>query len=553
MPRKEDCRKQLDELARIVEESPNEIYVLDVNTLRFSYANESALRNTGFTLEELRGRTPLDLVPAFTWDGLEAQLSQLRRGSRESMDFEALYRRKDGSTYPALTRLKFFGGGSPPVFVAFTQDITERKRHEEQLSYLGHHDHVTGLPNRRLLERALERVVANARRGSGGALLYLDLDNFKVVNDNLGHAKGDSLLVNLGHLLNGALRKGDLLARWGGDEFAVLLEETSNGEALAVAERLRRAVEEYRLHMNGHTYGLSLSIGVALIDGNSGVQELLVQADTALYAAKARGGNCLVLYREVKDEQVRLSEASQWAARIKDALREDRLVLFFQPIVQVSNGEVEHYEALVRMREKDDEIILPGVFLQAAERFGLMPQVDRWVVEKVLAILRADSRVRIFVNISGESLGDEALLKTIEEKIIESRVDPRLLGFEITETTAVREEARTRCWIERLKNLGCSFALDDFGAGFSSFSYLRSLPVDYVKIDGSFVKNLDQDLTHRALVQAIYNVARALGKRTISEYVENEAVLRILRELGVDYGQGFFLGRPGPETPFRRN
>lgn len=553
MPRKEDCRKQLDELARIVEQSPNEIYVLDVNTLRFSYANESALRNTGFTLEEIRGRTPLDLVPAFTWDGLEAQLSQLRRGSRESMDFEALYRRKDGSTYPALTRLKFFGGGSPPVFVAFTQDITERKRHEEQLSYLGHHDHVTGLPNRRLLERALERVVANARRGSGGALLYLDLDNFKVVNDNLGHAKGDSLLVNLGHLLNGALRKGDLLARWGGDEFAVLLEETSNGEALAVAERLRRAVEEYRLHMNGHTYGLSLSIGVALIDGNSGVQELLVQADTALYAAKARGGNCLVLYREVKDEQVRLSEASQWAARIKDALREDRLVLFFQPIVQVSNGEVEHYEALVRMREKDDEIILPGVFLQAAERFGLMPQVDRWVVEKVLAILRADSRVRIFVNISGESLGDEALLKTIEEKIIESRVDPRLLGFEITETTAVREEARTRCWIERLKNLGCSFALDDFGAGFSSFSYLRSLPVDYVKIDGSFVKNLDQDLTHRALVQAIYNVARALGKRTISEYVENEAVLRILRELGVDYGQGFFLGRPGPETPFRRN
>ncbi|MCL4423943.1 MAG: diguanylate cyclase [Firmicutes bacterium] len=378
MPRKEDCRKQLDELARIVEESPNEIYVLDVNTLRFSYANESALRNTGFTLEELRGRTPLDLVPAFTWDGLEAQLSQLRRGSRESMDFEALYRRKDVVHHPALTRLKFFGGGSPPVFVAFTQDITERKRHEEQLSYLGHHDHVTGLPNRRLLERALERVVANARRGSGGALLYLDLDNFKVVNDNLGHAKGDSLLVNLGHLLNGALRKGDLLARWGGDEFAVLLEETSNGEALAVAERLRRAVEEYRLHMNGHTYGLSLSIGVALIDGNSGVQELLVQADTALYAAKARGGNCLVLYREVKDEQVRLSEASQWAARIKDALREDRLVLFFQPIVQVSNGEVEHYEALVRMREKDDEIILPGVFLQAAERFGLMPQVDRW-------------------------------------------------------------------------------------------------------------------------------------------------------------------------------
>lgn len=425
------------------------------------------------------------------------------------------------------------------------QEIAERKQIEEQLEYLATHDYLTSIPNRYSFEESLKKAVAKAKRGKESALLYIDFDNFKFVNDTKGHTAGDHLLISVAKIIKENIRESDTLARLGGDEFGVLLEGTTIDEARLVAEKLRKITEDNEFYlMSFGCFNLSFSVGVVMIDGTLNSQRLLTLADTALYAAKEKGRNRVVLLEQNEETTTKFAAINQLVAQVKNAIKEDRFILHFQPVVRVDNGKIHHHEALLRLQAEDGELILPKVFIPAAERFGLMPQIDRWVVRTSLNIMRQHPDLSLFINISGISLSEESLLENIEEMITRCGMEPSRIGFEITETAAVKDMLLAQRWIERLKKTGCRFALDDFGIGFSSFSYLLMLPVDYLKIDGSFVCNLDKDPSHRVLVEAMSTVARSLGKKTIAEYVENENVLKILQQLNIDFAQGYFLGSP---------
>jgi diguanylate cyclase (GGDEF)-like protein len=374
----------------------------------------------------------------------------------------------------------------------------------------------------------------------------MDLDNFKLVNDTLGHAAGDQVLYKLTRLLQNMLRTGDLLVRFGGDEFAVLLEGVMAEEAHCIAERMRREVEEYRFLVDGHNFHLTLSIGMVVIDGSHSPGVILSQADTAMYMAKEQGKNRVVAYRHEDGVLARLAEDSQWASRVKAALAEDRFVLHYQPLKRTSDDLVNHYEALVRMIGESGETITPGSFIPVAERYGLMPQLDRWVFKQVIHTLQSMPEIRIFMNLSGSSLADESLTSFIEGHLTRSGIDPGRLGFEITETAVVQDMVSAERWVRRIKALGCRFALDDFGAGFNSFIYLHNLSVDQIKIDGYYIRSLENDPTRCALVKAMHALARTMGMETVAEFVENEATLKIIKDIGITYGQGYHIDMPSP-------
>jgi diguanylate cyclase (GGDEF)-like protein len=421
----------------------------------------------------------------------------------------------------------------------------KRKEQQRQLGYLATHDPLTGLSNRRLLEHYLKKAVANARQGRQSAFILMDLDHFKFVNDTLGHAVGDKVLIQLTEILKNQLRSSNLLARLGGDEFALLLDEKGDAEeAGIVAARMCQAVEEHRFTYGNHSFHLGLSIGIVMIDGKADPGMLLSEADSAMYSAKKQGRNRVVFYSSGNNVLNRLSEIGEWAIRIKDALLDDNLILYFQPVYRLNDSQISHYEVLVRLLDPSGGVIAPQKFIPAAEHFGLMPQLDRWVVKHAIQTLYKYPDIHLYANISGHSLADTSFLSFIEENMLLYSIEPHRLGFEITESAVVEDFDRVKDWIERLKTFGCQFALDDFGTGFNSFLYLRNLPVDQLKLDGLFISTLAEDLTQRPLVQAMHQLARALGIETVAECVENKEVVKILQGIGVTYGQGYHLGRP---------
>jgi diguanylate cyclase (GGDEF)-like protein/PAS domain S-box-containing protein len=430
------------------------------------------------------------------------------------------------------------------------RDITEQKAFQQQLTYHAEHDSLTGLFNRHYFQQELERTVARvARRGATCALFYIDLDQFKYVNDTLGHAAGDRLLVEVTHLLGEHVRDGDLLARFGGDEFTLLLYNIEPSDVLKVADHFRALFEGFRFVEDGNPFNVSCSIGATLIDQSVGsAEEALSHADIACNLAKAQGRNRINLYDPEDTNKAGMAEDMGWAARVREMLEQDRFRLVYQPIVSVHGGQAQDYEVLVRMHCDDGEVILPGGFMPAAERFGLIHCVDRWIVSRAmqqLAKLRSDNdELRFSINLSGKAFEDDALLPLIKRLLRETGLDPAWLSFEITETAAIANLSAAARFIGSLKDIGCQFALDDFGSGFSSFAYLKHLPVDKLKIDGTFVQNMAQSGVDQAMVKSMNEVAHALGKQTIAEYVENRETLELLREIGVDYAQGNFIGRP---------
>lgn len=539
--------QQLRLQAAALESAANAVVITDVSG-RIIWTNPAFTALTGYTAEE---------AP-------QMEVSMLKSGVQDPSYYQNLWDtimsgrvwhgeienlRKDGALYTeeqTITPVKD-AEGKISHFVAIKQDVTKRKHQEQQLSYLATHDPLTGLPNRRLLEDALKRAVARSNRGAENSLLFMDLDNFKLVNDTLGHTAGDQVLFILTRVIQKHLRNSDLLARFGGDEFAVLLEGIGKDEALAVAERMRREVEEYRFVVDDQNFHLSLSIGLVVLERETHPGLVLSQADTAMYMAKELGRNRVVVYRPEDGAVARLTEANRWVARIKSALAENRFVLYYQPLVRMDSNRVDHYEALIRMKDGEGGVIPPGMFIPVAERYGLMSQVDRWVFEQVAKRIELQPSMRIFMNISGCSLADESLLEFIEKYLEERRVDPGRIGFEITETAVVQDLVAAERWVRRLKALGCRFALDDFGAGFNSFIYLHNLPVDQIKIDGYYIRLLENDPTRCALVKAMHALARTLGMETVAEFVENDAIMQIIKEIGITYGQGYHIDRPGPE------
>jgi diguanylate cyclase (GGDEF)-like protein len=427
----------------------------------------------------------------------------------------------------------------------------ERAAHEAELLHMASHDPLTGLPNRALLEHALTSAVADAGNGMPSTLMYLDLDQFKIVNDTLGHGSGDRLLVRLAELLRSVLRDQDLLARLGGDEFAALLPGLQIDDAANVAERVRRVVDEYRFVESGQGFALGLSIGVTAITGSGSASEVLGQADIACYTAKSEGRNRVAIYEPEAATLALLSGDGKWTVELKDALRENRLQLVFQPVMQVADGRIEHYETLIRLRNRDGSITGPAAFIPAAERSGLIRDIDHWVLNAALDRIREENtggnQIRLAINLSGITLCSPESAEFIRKAIRSKRVDPAALIFEITETALMTNLATARSTMDVLGGIGCHFSLDDFGSGFSSFTYLSQLPVNEVKIDGSFVRDLATNPANQAIVRAIANVTRAMGKQSVAEWVEDAASLDTLRKLHVDLAQGYYIGRPSSD------
>ncbi|QKT04432.1 EAL domain-containing protein [Ectothiorhodospiraceae bacterium 2226] len=434
------------------------------------------------------------------------------------------------------------------------RDVTEDRLAQRQLHYLAQHDALTALYNRHYFERELERAVQVARRGAlRYAMLYVDLDQFKVVNDTEGHAVGDELLREVGSLLGQRVRKGDLIARLGGDEFGLLLTDVSRREAMEFAHELLQRVKGHRFARHGVDYEISASIGIAMVGSEtSSAAEALRFADIACYIAKRNGRSRVHMYDDAEEVNVATVGEMQLVNALRHALANDAFELHFQPIVHIASGETRGYEVLLRMRRPDGTLLPPGAFIPIAERYGLMTEIDLWVVPRALRALEdADRRgqpIALSVNLSGSSLGDAAALAAIKKLCRALRVPAARVTFEITETAAIAvvHIERAQAFMRELQGLGCRFALDDFGTGFSSFAYLKCLPVDIVKIDGTFVRDILSDPVDQAMVRSLNQIAHSLGKETVAEFVESEAVLACLREFGVDHAQGYYLGRPGP-------
>ncbi len=430
-------------------------------------------------------------------------------------------------------------------------DVTEQRRMAEEINYQATHDPLTGLFNRRAFERKLQRLIEDVE-SEEHALLYLDLDQFKVVNDTCGHAAGDALLKQLGGLMRDRLRSGDILARLGGDEFAVILPHCPRDQALSCAEKLRQAIQEFRFICQDTTFAVGVSIGlVPFRSGKQTREEILSAADQACFAAKDSGRNRVHMYQPDDRELARRRQEMHWVARIHRALEQHAFEIYAQAIVPVAEPRdgSSHYEILLRMRTEAGELVPPGAFLPAAERYDLMGLIDRWVVENYFAWLAGNpghlARLRLAgINVSGVSVSDRHFLDFVTRQFETHGIPPHKICFEITETAAVANLGNARHMIKTLKALGCRFALDDFGTGMSSFGYLKHMEVDYLKIDGSFVKDIVHDPIDHALVKAINEVGHIMGKRTIAEFVEDGEILSLLRRIGVDYAQGYGVGRP---------
>ncbi|ACL71138.1 signal transduction protein containing a membrane domain an EAL and a GGDEF domain [Thioalkalivibrio sulfidiphilus HL-EbGr7] len=434
------------------------------------------------------------------------------------------------------------------------RDVTQAREMARKLSWAATHDSLTGLVNRAEFERRLDLLVTTARQeGRGHAVLFMDLDQFKLVNDTCGHAAGDELLRQLTRRLQGQLRDNDTLARLGGDEFGVLLEGCPMERAGQIAETLRATVAEFRFQWQEKIYTVGVCIGVAPIDEHiKSVASLMSDADAACYLAKEQGRNRIHIIQHGDQALSRRQGEMSWVQRINEALERDRFCLYHQHIVPVSGNEPPHTEVLVRMLDEDGAIIAPMAFIPAAERYGLMPAIDRWVIARVLNHLRIPGprpHGLYAINLSGQSLCDNQMLDFILDMLARTGVEPGRVCFEITETTAIANLTQAERFMSALRNLGCRFALDDFGTGMSSFGYLKQLKVDFLKIDGSFVRDMNEDPINRAMVESINHIGHIMGIQTIAECVAHEAVMDHLKAIGVNYGQGFGLHMPAPLEP----
>jgi diguanylate cyclase (GGDEF)-like protein/PAS domain S-box-containing protein len=541
-----------NQLAGIVEQADDAVYSLTAGG-EISSWNAGADRLYGYGKAQALGMALTGLIAA---DREAPELMRLARviagGAVERYD--TVHVRSDGASIDVAVTLSPIRDAHGVVLAAsvIARDITEHKRFEGQLRYLADHDVLTGLFNRRRFEEDVERELARSRReGSAGALLAVDLDNFKEVNDSYGHSVGDELIRRTAGLLRDRLRTTDVLARLGGDEFAALLPATDADSARMVAAGLLRALRsESAVGTLPRVGAVTASIGIVSFDGEDEVTaaELLAEADIAMYDAKEAGRDRSASSRGQPGERPRVR--TTWPQRIRGAIEQDRLVLLAQPIVALAGPPEPRHELLVRMLADDGEMIPPGVFLHAAERYDLIQEIDAWVLREAIRRLsreqRAGNRVRFSVNLSAKTVSDPAFAARLAAELEAAGADGAGLCIEVRETAASLRVAGAGPLAATLRELGCELAVDDFGAGLASFYSLKHLAFDYVKIDGEFIEELAGSEINQLVVRSIADIARGLGKRTIAECVGDRATVELLSGFGVDYAQGFFLGQPQP-------
>ena len=506
----------------------------------------------GYQQDELQGMIFTDLISQQQHEQASAALNALAVGEFEHVEFESVINSKDNSTLNIVwqhSKLKSNIQDSP-VILSVGMDITARKKAELRLAWLADHDSLTGLYNRRRFEQELEDAIASAiRYQQTGALLFFDLDQFKYVNDSSGHAAGDRLLVMLSNQIPRILREADIIGRLGGDEFGVILIHANASVATHVAKKILDNIRETEFRVDDRVHRISASIGVSLFpEHGTDVKNLLARTDLAMYHVKetGRGGWYLLsaddLIHKVMQERV------FWKQRIEIALAEKLFVLHVQPIVNIKTGLTSHYEVLLRMRGDKDTLIAPSNFIEIAENTGLIHALDRMVLSEAAMQLATMNElgkaITLTINLSGHAFTDPELLTHIKKVIHDNNLNPRQIIFEMTETAAISDFDSVLRLMQEINAIGCLFALDDFGTGFSSFSYLRQLPFEFIKIDGSFIRNLRTRPDDQVLVKAIVNIAEAFNKKTIAEQVEDAETLAFLKEIGVDYSQGYYTGRP---------
>jgi diguanylate cyclase (GGDEF)-like protein/PAS domain S-box-containing protein len=523
---------------------------------RLLAVNRSMCEITGRPREQLEAATFESITHPEDVANDREDMQRLLGGELSRFRAERRYLHANGHAVPVDVSVAIVrnGDGEPSHLLAQLLDITERKLHEGQLQHLVDHDTLTGMFNRRRFEQELEREQARALRSrSAGAVLAVDIDHFKYVNDSLGHSVGDDLIRRVGAIFRDRLRQTDIVARLGGDEFAVILPETSREDAIAVAETLLSAIrEEKRIESAAGTpMRVTASIGVAPFgEARQSGEELLVEADIAMYDAKEAGRDRVEVYDSANGRQGRMQARLAWVDRIRDAIEDGRFVLHAQPILALGNDEAPRHELLIRMLGDGGELVPPGAFLDVAERFDLIQTIDRWVVGRAIELLaaeKASGRDRVLqVNLSAKSIADPTLADWIAGELDKAGVDGGGLCIEVTETAAIVNLDHAKRFARTLGKLGCELALDDFGAGFASFYYLKHMVFDYVKIDGEFIRDLASSRVNRLVVQSVVDIARGMGKRTIAEFVEDEETLELLRRYGVDYAQGFYIAKPGP-------
>ncbi len=569
--------KQRENLAAILESVGEGVYGVD-NDGRITFMNPAALKLLGMhDAGTLFGVSANECFHVNNPGAGRDSLKEAYYTGKKLKGWETHFRRQGGKEIPVDCTLHplTINETKEGSVIAF-RDISERKMLEEKLRWQATHDHLTGLYNRRYFESYLEKEINNVKRsGIISALVYLDLDRFKYVNDTAGHEVGDRILVHLSQLINKSVRRFDIVARIGGDEFALILKNVDASVAVRISEEIRVSLSKMRIHHEENVYHINASFGVAMLDLETlTAGDTMANADIACHISKRTGRNSVHMYEQGSDERNAMGSELGWTARIKDALDNDKFQLHFQPIMRMQdidlknlpaqdgalwqrhlNGadRVYNYEVLVRMIDDNGEIHYPNSFIPTAERFNMMIDIDMWVLENALQAMVAtgiaSENLLLSINISGNTVDSDESLEKIKAIIKSYDIDPGSLTFEVTETSAIANLEQANDFINELVKIGCHFSLDDFGSGFCSFSQLKNLPTDYVKIDGQFVSNMARGATDRAIVTAMNDVAHSLGRYTVAEYVESPEIVRLLKICGVDNVQGYYISKPLMELP----
>lgn len=520
------------------------------------YLNPVAEKITGYITRDVQGKSIGDVFKAYdekneSWV-VGTIMELLDKGHYKIPSTDIILHDSSGTTKNIALNIAPIQSESHSVLGSITtfQDITKEKVMAKHIEHQARHDPLTGLLNRREFEIKVEQSLKLYSEGTSHALCVMDLDRFKIVNDTMGHAAGDELLRQISKRIKSVLRKTDLFARIGGDEFALFLSNVGTSEATKISEKILNVVREYQFLWGDKAFRIGASIG--LVDApaqTSNYENLYHAADTACYMAKHEGRDRTHVVSYDDENVTEKREQTQWVSKINDALEDDRFTLYAQDIVPLSdNPELKpHKEVLIRMLSEEGDVIPPMAFIPPAERYNLMPKLDNWVVKNVIRQVKSDSSDTVYaVNLSGQSMADNKFTAEVLEIIDQSNINNQRLCFEITETAAISNLENAREFLSNLQELGCYTALDDFGSGLSSFAYLRTMPINYLKIDGMFVRQIVEDRTNYVMVEAIHAIGRTMGLKTIAEFVENEKIKDELVKMGIDYAQGYHFGAPTP-------